>query len=77
MTTHAQAFMKGFVKGVLSPVTVLASMYGMSSTPAENPFKDLRLGSVQTDKDKIQKDFDKAVKEALNDRNRAGPNSYS
>lgn len=71
MTNCTKTFMNGFVKGVLAPVAVLTSMYGISREPAEDPFKDLKLGSVQTDKQKIQSDFDRAIKEFSNERQRA------
>lgn len=71
MTKCNKTFINGFVKGVLAPVTVLSSMYGIPRTPVEDPFKDLKLGSVQTDKQKIQSDFDRAIKEFSNERHRA------
>lgn len=71
MTKCTKTFMNGFVKGVLAPVAVLSSMYGISRTPVEDPFKDLKLGSIKTDNQKIQGDFDRAIKEFYNERQRA------
>lgn len=70
MTKCTKSFMNGFVKGVLTPVAVLSSMYGIPRTPVENPFKDLKLGSVQTDIQKIRGDFDRAIKEFSNEQQR-------
>lgn len=71
MTNCTKTFISGFVKGVLAPVTVLTNMYGVSRTPVENPFKNLKLGSVQTDKQNIQQDFNLAIRELSNDRLRS------
>lgn len=63
---HARNFMNGFMKGVLAPVAVLASMYVVSRPAPEDPFKGIEFGSVHTDKKKIQGDFAKALKEEVN-----------
>lgn len=66
MTNRTQTFLNGFTQGILEPISVLATLYGVSRAPVENPFKDLKLGSVQTDKQNIRRDFDRAIQDLSN-----------
>lgn len=66
MTNRTQNFLNSFLQGVRAPFSVLATMYGVSREPVENPLKDLKLGSVQTDKQNIRRDFGRAIQDLSN-----------
>ena len=54
----------------VGPKTVFAPRVGISQVLVENPFKSLKLGSVETDRYKIRGDFDKASKAFSNEERR-------
>ena len=54
----------------VGPKTVFAPRVGISQVLVENPFKSLKLGSVETDRYKIRGDFDKAIKAFSNEERR-------
>ena len=66
MTNRTQIFLNGLAQGIRAPISFLATMYGVSRAPVENPFKDLKLGSVQTDKQNIRHDFGRAIQDLSN-----------
>lgn len=61
MKSTSQSFFWGFVKGVLAPLAVVSSMYGLPRQPADDPFRDFNLGSPKTDGEKIRSDFVRAI----------------
>lgn len=51
------AFARGFVKGVLTPMDAMSTMMGLQRQHVPDDFKYLNLGSPQTDCDNIRRDF--------------------
>lgn len=55
------SFVRGFFKGMLSPLAGAESMFGLRRASSPDPFKDIQLGSIQTDQEKIRHDFARAL----------------
>ncbi len=61
MNTSSKSFFRGFVKGLLAPLAVVSSLYGLPRQPADDPFRDFDLGSPKKDAEKIRLDFSRAI----------------
>lgn len=60
MLTRTNIAVRGFVKGVLAPLAVVSSMYGMPRQEVET-YDRISLRPEQSDFENIKRDFKKAI----------------
>ena len=60
MLTRTNIAVRGFVKGVLAPLAVVSSMYGMPRQEVET-YDRIPLRPEQSDFENIKRDFKKAI----------------
>lgn len=61
MLTRTNIAVRGFVKGVLAPLAVVSSMYGMPRQELPGTCDRISLRPEQSDFENIKRDFKKAV----------------
>lgn len=61
MLTRTNIAVRGFVKGVLAPLAVVSSMYGMPRQDLNGDYDRISIRPEQSDFKNIRRDFKKAI----------------